>query len=344
MERIEAFGRIGFGIETIDQQDFAANKNGVYAIKTYFNGVQNFEIDFKRFSFSETKHLNRLIDYEHYKTEKKRVQKLFLEKNNPLSMYSNVIDNGFITISDETSSIYKIEVSDFKNNISFLDISIKGIDKAPEDSKDSQITPHYILAEQENLLTQDNISVNFPKSTFYEDFFIDFNTSNDTLTLHKPIIPVKKYFTISYDISQYNKEDRNQLYIAELVGWNNYPSYSTTKRKGTILSSRTKDLGTYVIAKDEDKPTIKPLNFKNGSWLSKYRFLKVKIGDKTSGISSYRATVNGKWILMEYDYKTKTVTHDFNDGIITDTKNNLKVIVIDNVGNSTTFETIFFRK
>ena len=74
------------------------------------------------------------------------------------------------------------------------------------------------------------------------------------------------------------------------------------------------------------------------------RFLKLKIEDKQSGISNYRATVNGKWILMEYDYKTKTLTYDFNDGIITETKNNLKVIVTDNVGNNSTFETTFYRK
>ena len=95
---------------------------------------------------------------------------------------------------------------------------------------------------------------------------------------------------------------------------------------------------------DTIKPTISASNFKKGSWLSKYRYLKIKINDKLSGISNYRAIVNGKWILMEYDYKTNTLIHDFNDGIITDTKNNLKLIVTDNVGNSSTFETLFYRK
>lgn len=77
---------------------------------------------------------------------------------------------------------------------------------------------------------------------------------------------------------------------------------------------------------------------------SNFRFLKIKIDDSLSGISNYRATVNGKWILMEYDYKTKTLTHDFNDGLISETKNNLKLIVTDNVGNSATFESMFYRK
>ena len=70
----------------------------------------------------------------------------------------------------------------------------------------------------------------------------------------------------------------------------------------------------------------------------------MKIEDDLSGISSYRATVNGTFILMEYNYKTDVLTYDFNDKVVTDTENNLKVIVVDNVGNSTTFEATFFRK
>jgi len=47
---------------------------------------------------------------------------------------------------------------------------------------------------------------------------------------------------------------------------------------------------------------------------------------------------------MEYDPKTKTLTHDFNDNVIKDIKNNLKLIVTDNVGNSSKFELTFYRK
>jgi hypothetical protein len=47
---------------------------------------------------------------------------------------------------------------------------------------------------------------------------------------------------------------------------------------------------------------------------------------------------------MEYDPKTNRLTHDFEDGIINSTENNLKLIVTDNVGNSTKFEATFYRK
>ena len=344
VEKITAFGKIGFAVETIDRQDLAANKNGVYNIKSLFNGLPNFEIDFRRFSFSETNHINRLVDYELYKNEKDKLQKLFIEANNPLSLYNNSIDDGYITVEDSTASVYKIEIRDFKDNVTSVDLEIKGLNTTPTDSLNLKITPHYILANQENILEKDNIKVSFPRESFYDNFFIDFKVENDTLVLHEPIIPLKKYFSITFNLEQYNAEDLNQFYIARLVGWNDFPSYSNTIKKGNTFTTRTKNLGTYVIAKDTDAPTIVPIRFKDGAWLSKYRYLKLKINDKTTGISNYRATINDQWVLMEYDYKTKLLTYDFNDAVSTETKNNLKVIVTDNVGNSTTFEATFYRK
>ena len=65
-EQITAFGTIGFGVISTDRQDFASNKNGVSFITTFFNGSKSLEVDFERFSFDETKHLNRYIDYAYF--------------------------------------------------------------------------------------------------------------------------------------------------------------------------------------------------------------------------------------------------------------------------------------
>ena len=344
VEDLTAYGKIGFAINTIDQQDLAANKNGVYKIETFYNGAQNFTIDFRKFSFDETKHLNRLIDYKHYKDEKERLQKLYLDTNNPLSLYKEKIDDGYLVIYDTVSNVYKVKISDFEGNETNIDINIKGVEKQPNDVASNFTSPYYIKSSEAMVLEDQNIKVEFPKETFYDDFFIDFKVSGDTLKLHENNLASKKYFTINYDVSNYNPEDLKQVYIARLVGWNNFLSYSSTQRKDNTLFTRTKNLGTYCLARDTVNPTITPVSFKDGQWLSKYRFLKVKIDDKHTGISNYRATLNGQWILMEYDYKKKTLTYDFNDKVVTDTKNNLKIIVTDNVGNSTTFEASFFRK
>lgn len=342
-ESIEAFGNIGFGIVAADRQDNAANVNGVYKIQSSLNGNQNFEVDFSIFSFEETSCLNQYIDYEQYKTNSQRIQKLY-KINNPLSMLKPTLNDGILTVSDSTNSVYKIHVSDFKKNESVVTVNVKGKKPAVSLPYKKKTTPYFITANQSTNLKSGAISVDFYADTFYDDFYMDFDVNNDVLTLHKDIVPTRKNFTIKYDISNYKDADRDKLFIARLVGYKNYPVYSFTRKEGTILSTSTKILGTYALATDTVNPTISALNFKDGQWISNFRFLKIKIDDALSGISNYRATVNGKWILMEYDYKTKTLTHDFNDNVIANGKSDLKVIVTDNVGNSTTFESSFFRK
>lgn len=345
VEKITAYGDIGFGVVSYDKQDLAPNNNGVSNISSYLNGNKVFEMDFKRFSFSETKHLNRYIDFELWKTKKTRSQKLFLEENNPLSMYKNVVDNGYIKVEDSTSSIYRIDIKDYKGNTTELEIPIFGKAKVSENKNDTAITQKHLIKNQETtILKEHTVQITFYPNTVYEDILIDFAMQGDTIQLHKDIVPLQKNFVINYDISAYKDIDKSKLFIARLYGYYKKPSYVNTKQKGDTLTARSKTLGLYTLASDTIPPKIKPVNFTNKKWLSKYRYLKVKISDDLSGISKYRATVNGKWILMEYDYKTNTLTHDFNDNVVTDTENNLKIIVTDNVGNSSTFEAIFFRK
>ena len=149
---------------------------------------------------------------------------------------------------------------------------------------------------------------------------------------------------IHFDISQYKGVDKDKLFIGSVSRFGGKLYYVPTKKRGDKLIARTKNLGEYTLGIDDENPKIKAINFKNESWISNHRYLKLKISDDISGIKNYRATVNDKWILMEYDAKTQTLIHDFNDEIITDTKSNLKIIVTDNVGNSSTFETTFYRK
>ena len=87
-----------------------------------------------------------------------------------------------------------------------------------------------------------------------------------------------------------------------------------------------------------------PVNFRDGQWISNNETLKVRISDNLSGIKKFRATVNGEWILMEYEYKDNMLTHYFSDGAVTETENDFKLVVEDNVGNTTVYEATFFRK
>lgn len=340
---VTAYGKIGFGIETVDRLDGAYNKNGVFNVCTDYNGEKLFELDFSRFSFSETRYINRLIDYSHYKENRKRIQKLFKEENNPLSLVKNHNNRGYIDIKDNLDGIYKIKVSDLKGNVNTVSVPIKG-------KKDSIIhkdtvckTPHYVYHDQPYHFDEDKISVYIPKHALYEDQYLNIEVTGDTISLHNDRVPLHKNITIKFDVSHYNVADRDKLFISYL-NYRNIPQYEKTYKKNNVFSTRTRALGKYTLTIDNEPPKIRPVNFREKKWLSNYQYLKVKIVDDLSGIKNYRATINGKFILMEYDYKKDLLVYDFNDNINTETENNLKIIVTDNVGNSSTFETVFYRK
>ncbi len=196
---------------------------------------------------------------------------------------------------------------------------------------------------QGTAITKGKFDIYIPAESLYENTYLDIESQGDTLHFHENTIPIHKNITISVDVSNYAETDLAKLYIGEL-NYRGLPSYNNTTRRGNKLTTRTRTFGDYIVAMDTSPPSIKPVNFNDGKWISSNTTLKVKIEDDRSGISSYHATVNGKFILMEYNYKTDVLTYDFDDGIVKDTENNFKLIVVDNVGNSTTFEATFFRK
>lgn len=342
-EGIKASGKIGFGVSTHDQQDGASNKNGVYRIETTYNGSEKFDILFERFSFSETRYLNRFIDYGYFKNNKSRIQKLFRETNNPLSIIKNEEDNGFVFVEDNFDAAYKIIITDFAGNKINISVPIEGVTQEITDELDDTPTPDYIFSDQSTSITKGKFSVYIPANSLYENTYLDVEAKSDTLKFHKDVIPIHKNITISVDASNYEVTDIDKLFIGRL-NYKGDPYYHTTTRTGTKLTAKTRTFGSFILVSDTTPPSVKTVNFSEGKWISKNKTLQMKIEDDLSGISSYRATLNGKYILTEYNYKKDVLTYDFDDNIVTESENNLKLIVTDNVGNITTFEATFFRK
>jgi len=342
-EKLTAYGKIGFGVSTNDQFDGASNKNGAYKIETSYNGQENFKVLFDRFSFAETRYLNRYIDYAYFNENRSRVQKLFRQSNNPLSVIVSETDNGYITIQEGFDGTYSIKISDFKGNVANIHIPIEGKKAEILEPRHDPTTSDYIYADQATSITKGKFSIYIPAGSLYEDTYLNIEDQGDVLVLHDDVVPIHENITISVDASNYEEKDLDKLFIGRL-NYRGEPYYNTTYRKGDKLSTRTRTFGKYALATDEVAPTVTPVNFAHGKWITSNKTLELKIHDNLSGISSYRATINGKFILMEYNYKKDVLTYDFDDKAVLDTENNLKLIVVDNVGNSTTFEATFFRK
>ena len=125
--RISASGKIGFGINAYDFLGKESNKNGVYSIEMLVNGKRHYYHDLETFSFPESKYINLLIDYPHYASYKSRIQKTFLEKENKLSIYKGLINDGIIDVKDGFNYQVDIITKDFKGNTSSIKIPVIGL-------------------------------------------------------------------------------------------------------------------------------------------------------------------------------------------------------------------------
>lgn len=341
-EPVTAMGEIGFGISTFDRLDMAINKNGVFKIEQRVNGKISSEISFDSFSFSETRQLNALIDYQYYSKHGSRIQKCFRDAGNQLSLFKDYENDGKIVVEENDSYSVELRIKDVAGNLTRLVIPIFGKSEEPMVKFSENITPFKVRSDQPATFSQGNSTVFFPAGTFYKTEYLNLSNQGDTLFLHEPRIPVSKNFTVSFSISDLPQERRKGIAIARIDSRNNLQFYKTFQR-GSSLSIRSRELGTYTIAQDTIAPVIKPKNFKPKQWLNNYRYLSVIIDDKQSGIDSYNAFINGKWILMEYEPKKNTLTYTFDEKIGPGPQYDLKIEVTDAVGNATTYETTFFK-
>jgi hypothetical protein len=239
------------------------------------------------------------------------------------------------------SQTYRIEIADFNENITKIFIPIQ-YSNLPSNVKEEPITSKYLVKTQkENIFSSENVTVTFPANTFIDDFYIDFEVKNGIAKIHEDVIPAFTNFSVTFEDSITPQKDREKMFIGLIDG--KKINYYNTKRYKNSFTTYTKYLGSYKIVRDGMPPKIKSDKKVGGKWISNLNELQFTISDELSGIKSYDGYLNGKWILMEYEPKTKKLIHHFTDGIVDEGKNDLKVVITDNVGNSTIFETQFFR-
>lgn len=342
-DKINASGKIGFGVNAYDQLNDATNKNGLYSLELSVNGEKVHEFRARVFPFSEGRYINLLIDYGRLEKNGQRVQKCFIEPSNNLSMYSASVNNGYLTIEDKKSYNVEITAKDFSGNSQKISIPITGKNDSILVRKTATETPYKINAAQFNKFNKNGVTVAFPKNTFYEDLWLNFEVKDSVVKVHAPNVPIHRNYTLTFDVSKYSESEKKQLYIAS-INKKGYKSYESTVKKEDIFYTSTKKLGIFELRYDKDIPVIQLRNFKDNQWISNHKTLKIKIFDNKSGIDTYRAEINGEWILMEFDVASGLLTYDFNDKVFADSKNELKVMVTDNVGNSNTLNATFFRK
>jgi hypothetical protein len=340
-DKVLVNGAVGFGINAYDMFDFNYNKNGIYSVQSILNGQQSFNYEFSTFAFDESRYINALLDYPRLRKTGVRIQRLFMENPYPLSIIQTNKHNGIVLVKPNISNTYRIEVRDFNNNNMVINIPIQYSPVASETASKIVKTPYFLKANNDNMYKKDNMSVFVEAGTFYEDFYVNFDVKNDSLYFQDGSIAVHKNFKVSIDDNSLTEEQKKKTFIASLDGKSK--RFNSTKVKDSTFTTWTKNLGKFFLVQDTTAPKVRAVNIAEGKWMTAQKTIDFSISDDFSGIDTYKGFINGNWILFDYDYKKARITYTFDNQFLQEGRNEFKLEVTDNVGNSIIFETHFFR-
>ena len=175
------------------------------------------------------------------------------------------------------------------------------------------------------------LDVQFSKNALFDTVY--FNAlhqvtadNTEVFTVGNPLVPLNRNISISLRPTLKYSSDKN-VGIYRIVG-KDY-GYEGGKWINGNFNFSTREFGHFTILADTVPPAISLIYANNQA-------VRFKIRDHLSGIASFEATINGKWLLLNYDAK--------NDVIMSERqtkaellKGDLELIVTDNAGNKKVF-------
>ncbi|MEJ2883136.1 M23 family metallopeptidase [Pedobacter sp. GR22-6] len=313
---INLSGEVGFGIVATDRHNGASGLNGVYSIELELDGQRIFTSALERFSFENSKAINSHIDYPTYLNTKRSIQKSFVDPGNPLQIYSNLVNNGRITFTDGKLHQLQYTVTDGKGNKSTLAFKVQADSKAVIDPPEAPAGSSLYAFSNVNEFNTPDLKVILPKGTLYNDLNFQYkkltrpagNAYSAIHQIHNNLTPLHTGFEIwiKADSSLSKYQDKALIVNSGRGSQGGYYENGYVKAK-------PRTFGSYLIAIDTIAPVITPVNISNGKNMNGLSKMSFKIRDNMSGIKSFNGYIDGKWVLMEFDTKTASLWHSFDE-------------------------------
>ncbi|MEP3388487.1 MAG: M23 family metallopeptidase [Reichenbachiella sp.] len=188
-----------------------------------------------------------------------------------------------------------------------------------------------IPSEQKIKWEGEDVRISFPKYSLFDTTYLRYEKTErsgfEVFDLNNRTTPLRQFATVYlkpegvYDLIKsgvYSITSKNQL------------GFVGGEWEGGELVFKTRDLVPFTIATDSIPPKI----IKKPSRAGRVKF---KIEDEMSGIHSVRATLDGAWLLMNYDAKSGYIWSDETVEIT----GQFSLAVKDNASNISRFEATF---
>lgn len=328
-------GRVAFGMRVIDRMDRNSGKLGVYVSRLVAGERSIFEWRGDQFSFSESRYANAHMDYALKKREGKLVERLYKLPGDRLSMYSKLLNDGWLTVAPGETIPIRILVRDASGNESRLSFKLNGLAAR----RQTQLRPksQRMLPDEASYFESGDFQIIIPEGALYDSIYFHFSIDSlqriqggmsPLFRIDEPGVPLHKKAVINIRQSDFPESLKKRTVAVRVEA--DEKDFYTGKWSGSVFIFRTRELGNYYLSVDSTAPEIEkvllPETLRPGGRIS------LRIEDKESGIDKYNAYLDGRWWLMEYDYKKKRLTGTIPESLKAG-EHVLRVGVSDKAGN-----------
>ncbi|HNY02444.1 MAG TPA: M23 family metallopeptidase [Bacteroidales bacterium] len=343
-DTLKVTGSIVFGIETSDNAE-GGLKTGVRSIELALDGKRVFYQDMDRFAFAETRYVNSVLDYPAFVRMKQRIQRSYVAPNNKLSVFSGIVDQGVLNFVSAGRHRVRYTVKDAFGNSAVLEFPVVSHPPAGRGGRPQPENPGngpVFTWKEDNHFTRPDVKLDVPSDAVYEDYPFDYSrtssvpgTFSSVHHLQDDLTPLHTWCTLSIRPESLPPALQSKALIVAVSPGGRLSARGGTYENGWI-TTRIRDYGNFAVATDTENPVIRPMNIYAGKKASRQSSIQVKISDNLAGIKTYRGTLNGKWILMDYDEKSHLLTYVF-DERMKPGKNRFELTVTDGVGNTSRY-------
>ncbi len=337
---INAWGRIGVGVKAYDRMNGQSNIYGVKHIRLFVDEELVFSSSIDRFSFSDTRMLNSLVDFEDWKERRSFYMKSFVDPGNRLPFYKTT-NNGYIDIIEEREYRFRYELEDHAGNRLDYRFSVQG---EPQEIPAPLPCDTWFSWNLNKSFLEIGFSLSIPAGNLYNDLsFTHRKTESHTYYSHihrvndKPV-PLHQGAELWIGLHTDTLQNRRNYGIVKINDNGSESWVGGTYKRGGIAAT-IRELGdSYAVSSDTLSPTITPVSPEN--WV-KQRRIRVRLSDNKSGIASFRGEINGKFVLFTHDTKSNVYTYHFDDARLNKGEQlTLVFTATDGAGNSSEYKKV----
>lgn len=328
-------GRVGIGMSGIDYYSDYQFNAGLYNTQLFKNDTLIFEKRMDTFSFDHWRCINAHLDYEVLQTKSINIEKCFHDDGDLTEIYPRLLNQGIINIKPGQTIQIRLVTKDHAGNQMQVAFALRGTVAV------KKALPKYnALPLQINNLTARKATLTIPAGAIYDtcmfSFYADttYRKYSYKYVVGARTIPLQKEIELKILPITIPKSGTEKLYVKSLT----MGSVGGKFTDGYMVA-RTKTCGVFVIDVDTNAPIITPINIPYSKNISANTTLKFRIYDTQTGVKSFKATANGKYILFSYDLKYNLITCNLNDVDLSG-NNDFELTVTDGCGNIKRYKTV----